>query len=99
MAPPMQAAHKSALHVMVSGNCASVTMSAMANRPPDFRRRAASRNTDALSGARLMTPLLMTTSALASAHDVLSMEGGCRAQALGLVQLRIGHVDANHLPL
>ena len=72
-APPLQAAQGSASDDADSGSWLSVTISEMASRPPGFRMRAASRNTAALSGDRLMTPLLITTSTLASALDTSSM--------------------------
>ena len=59
----MQAAHSVVLQVIDSGSLTSVTISAIARRPPRRSSRAASANTFGLSGERLMTPLLMTRSA------------------------------------
>ena len=49
------------------GSSAMLTTSEIASRPPGFSTRKASRNTCALSGARLTTQLEMMTSAVASA--------------------------------
>src|SRR5438445_198115 len=51
----------------------SCTMSEIARRPPGFRMRNASANTAGLSGLRLITQLLRTTSAMLSARGIRSM--------------------------
>ena len=71
--PPIQAAHRWVLHTIHSLNWCSVTMSAMARRPPGRSTRPASRKTRALSEARLITPLEITTSKLASSKANSSM--------------------------
>ena len=55
------------------GNSFFHAMSLTASRPPGFRTRAISRKTAGLSGARLMTQLLMTQSTEASARGRWSM--------------------------
>ena len=60
----MQEAHRSASQTIDSFICCSLTMSAMASRPPGFSTRAASAKTASLSGARLMTPFEITQSQL-----------------------------------
>jgi hypothetical protein len=72
-APPMQAAQRVESQTMLSGNCTFVTISEIANRPPDFSNRLASPNTFDLSVARLMTPLLITKSAKPSGSGICSM--------------------------
>src|SRR5205809_1131385 len=51
----------------------SCTMSEIARRPLGFRMRNASANTAGLSGLRLITQLLRTTSAMLSARGIRSM--------------------------
>ncbi len=60
--------------VPISGGSGFLSaMSLTASRPPGLRMRATSRNTAALSGARLMTQLEMTQSAEASGSGSRSM--------------------------
>src|SRR6266851_9446369 len=101
----MQAAQRVELQTMLSGNCTSVTMSEIANRPPDFSNRPASANTFDLSVARLMTPLLITKSAkpvgqrslLDIALDVGHIEEAVAvAQPLRFGSLLVRHVDADN---
>jgi hypothetical protein len=65
-APAMQAAHSSGLlrASKVSSRC---TTTSADTGPPGLRTRNISANTRRLSGARLMTPLEITTSTLSSA--------------------------------
>ncbi len=72
----MQDAHRLASQTIASVSWRSVTMSEMAVLPPGLSIRAISRNTAGLSSQRLMTPLLMTTSA------DLSATGACHVLAL-----------------
>ena len=101
----MQAAHSATLRRVRSISSRSLTMSAIASRPPGRSARATARNTASLSGARLMTPLEITTSTLPGSAGGSSMNPStnvtcCRpsavAQAARLGELRVGHVDADH---
>src|SRR5919106_414621 len=65
-APPIQAVQIARSSRAASGIALWTTMSASCSRPPGFNTRHASRKTASLSGARLMTPLEMTRSAVAS---------------------------------
>ena len=76
-------------------------MSAIASLPPGRRTRAASANTRSLAGERLMTPLEMTASKLASSNGSSSMcasheldlrEAVSVPQPRGLVELLVGDV-------
>jgi hypothetical protein len=58
----MHAAHSPTLRRVRSISSRSLTMSAMASRPPGRSAAAAERKTASLSGARLITPLEITTS-------------------------------------
>jgi hypothetical protein len=58
----MHDAHKSASHTIDSFSCCSLTMSAIASRPPGFSTRCASANTRPFSGDRLITPFEITQS-------------------------------------
>ena len=80
MAPAMQAAHSSTLRRVRSFSGRPLTMSASASRPPGRSTRAASSNTLLLSTERLITPLEMTASKLASPNGSRSM----RASRIGL---------------
>ena len=101
----MQAAHSATLRRVRSISSRALTMSAIASRPPGRSARAAAPNTASLSGARLTTPLEITTSTLAGLdrrvldqaldeRDVLEAERVAQPARLG--QLRVGHVDADH---
>src|SRR5829696_1388909 len=65
-APPMHDAHRSASQTIEPLSCCSLTMSAIASRPPGRSTRAASAKTASFWGERLITPLEITQSALSS---------------------------------
>ena len=101
----MHAAHSATLRRVRSISSRELTMSAIASRPPGRSARAAARNTASLSGARLTTPLEITTSTLPGSAGGSSMKPSTNAtwlrpsavaQAARLGQLRVGHVDADH---
>ena len=72
-APAMQPVH-CAMSARVAASMSSSAMtSETAKRPPGRSTRAASRRTRALSAARLMTQLEITTSTLASGSGISSM--------------------------
>ena len=75
MAPATQAAHASGSSRTAAGSGAEplTTMSASARRPPGLRTRNASRSTASLSGARLTTQLLITTSTARSGSGTAAM--------------------------
>ena len=67
----MQPTYAAMLSATAKGNAPFRAISLTARRPPGFRTRAISRKTAGLSGARLMTQLLMTQSTDASGERKL----------------------------
>jgi len=73
MAPAMQPTYAITSWAISCGSGFFNTRSLTASRPPGLRTRAISRKTAGLSGARLMTQLLITQSAEASGKGILSI--------------------------
>src|SRR6516164_10226691 len=101
--PAIQSLHRSMLRTAACGTTLPVAMSANCNRPPGRNTRITSLKTRRLSAQRLMTPLLMTTSAQpfstgdSSELDVGEAHRGRRCT--GAFQHLVGHVDADDAPL
>ena len=100
----MHAAHSSTLRRVRSFSGLPLTMSASASRPPGRSTRAASAKTRLLTTERLITPLEMTASNVASSNGSSSMlastkldvrEAVAVAQPRGLRELLGREVDAD----
>src|SRR6266849_3194587 len=95
----MQAAQRVELQTMLSGNCTSVTMSEIANRPPGFAehlRFVSGKIDDAIADYQLRHAIGQR-SVLDIALDVSHVEETVAvAQPLRLGSLLIRHVDADN---
>src|SRR5215472_13139096 len=104
--PAIQSVHRSMLRTAASGTTLPVAMSANCNRPPGRSTLMTSLKTRCLSAQRLITPLLITTSAQPSSTGNSSMIPFRNstwprliAPLLHAFQHLVGHVDADDAPL